>query len=92
MMSMKPRNLPVFSQPSYAVPANDDEVGLGLALEGYEMEANKKIENNYADVLPVLNAYLKDSAFVDVFLKGEGEVEWKAEPKQPWIRLSADHA
>lgn len=91
MMSMKPRNLPVFSQPSYAVPASDDEVGLGLALEGYEMEANKKIENNYADVLPVLNAYLKDSAFVDVFLKGEGEVEWKAEPKQPWIRLSADH-
>lgn len=91
MMSMKPRNLPVFSQPSYAVPASDDEVGLGLALEGYEMEANKKIENNYADVLPVLNAYLKDSAFVDVFLKGEGEVEWKAEPQQPWIKLSADH-
>lgn len=91
MMSMKPRNLPVFSQPSYAVPANDEEAGLGLALEGYEMEANKQIENNYADVLPVLNQYLKDSAFVDVFLKGEGQVEWKAEPQQPWIKLSADH-
>jgi len=91
MMSMSPRNLPVFSKPSYAVPATDGEAGLGLALEGYEMEANKQIENNYADVLPVLNAYLKDSAFVDVFLKGEGEVAWKAEPKQDWIRLSADH-
>ena len=91
MMSMSPRNLPVFSKPSYALPAGDGNVELGLALEGYEMEANRQIENNYADVLPVLNAYLKDSAFVDVFLKGEGEVEWKAEPKQPWIRLSADH-
>jgi hypothetical protein len=91
MMSMAPRNLPVFSKPSYALPATDGKAGLGLALEGYEMEANKQIENNYADVLPVLNAYLKDSAFVDVFLKGEGEVAWQAEPKQSWIHLSADH-
>jgi len=91
MMSMAPRNLPVFDQPSYALPADDGNAGWGLVLEGYDIEANSKIPNAYSDVLPVLNAYLKDSAFVDVFLKGEGEVEWKAEPNVPWINLSADH-
>ncbi|WP_163712974.1 glycosyl hydrolase 115 family protein [Mangrovibacterium lignilyticum] len=91
MMSMAPRNLPVFSQPSYALPAEDGEADWGLVLEGYDIEANKSIPNAYSDVLPLLNAYLKDSAFVDVFLKGGREVDWKAEPKAPWIRLSADH-
>jgi len=90
MMSMSPRNLPVFEQPSYALPAEDGKIGWGLVLEGYDIPANSDIPNAYSNVLPVLSAYLKDSAFVDVFLKGDGELEWKAEPKQPWIRLSAD--
>jgi hypothetical protein len=89
MMSMSPRNLPVFSKPSYALPSEDSLVGLGLVVEGYEMEVNSSIPNAYSDVLPVLNAYLKDSTFVDVFLKGKGEIEWTAKPKADWIRLSS---
>ncbi|MCW0482033.1 glycosyl hydrolase 115 family protein [Gaoshiqia sediminis] len=91
MMSMSPRNLPVFSKPAYALPPKTDKPEFGLALEGYEMEANKLIENNYADVLPLLNSYLKDSVYIDVFLKGEGELSWQAKAEEPWILLSADH-
>ncbi len=89
MMSMSPRNLPVFSKPSYALPPEDSLLGLGLVVEGYEMEVNSSIPNAYSDVLPVLNAYLKDSAFVDVFLKGKGEIEWVAKPMADWIRISS---
>ncbi len=89
MMSMSPRNLPVFSEPTSTMPPKANKAELGLAVEGYEMEVNANIPNAYSDVLPVLNAYLKDSAFVDVFLKGDGEISWEAHPNAPWIQLSA---
>ncbi len=88
IMDMAPRNLPVFSEPSFSLPAKQKNTGLGLALEGYEMEVNKDIPNAHSDVLPVLNSFLKDSVYVDVFLKGEGEINWKAVPKADWINLS----
>ncbi|GET34622.1 hypothetical protein PbJCM13498_34850 [Prolixibacter bellariivorans] len=91
MMSMAPRNLPVFSEPSFELPQPDAKASLGLALEGYQMEVNQDIPNAYSNVLPVLNEYLKDSAFVDVFLKGNGIINWTAVPQQPWIHLSVSN-
>ena len=88
IMSMSPRFLPVFSIPTIASSVGSDKPQLGLALESYEMEVNHDVINSYADVLPVFNAYVKNNYFVDVFLKGEGEINWKAEPKANWIHIS----
>ncbi len=88
IMSMKPRFLPVFSKPSYSIVNSKEKATLGLALEGYKMEVNKKIVNSFADVLPVFNRYTDNNYFVDVFLKGKGSVDWKAIPKDSWIKIS----
>ncbi|MRT93204.1 glycosyl hydrolase 115 family protein [Ancylomarina sp. 16SWW S1-10-2] len=88
IMSMSPRNLPVFSTPTIATFVGEDKAQLGLALESYEMEVNHDVINSYADVLPVFNAYLNSRYFVDVFLKGEVEIDWKAESKANWIHIS----
>jgi hypothetical protein len=88
MMSMEPRHMPVFSQPVASVPPAAAKNELGLALEGYDMEVNHLIDNDFSDVLPVFNVYLNNVYYIDVFLKGQGELKWKAVPKADWIKLS----
>ncbi|WP_198680017.1 glycosyl hydrolase 115 family protein [Aureibaculum luteum] len=88
IMSMAPRHLPVFSKPSYTAPTQSKIPELGLALESYQMEVNNSVINSYADVLPVFNSYTKNSYFLDVFLKGNGELTWQAKPKADWIKIS----
>ncbi|MFI0430601.1 glycosyl hydrolase 115 family protein [Mariniflexile sp. HMF6888] len=88
IMTMQPRFLPVFSKPVYSIVDSNEKPTLGLALEGYEMEVNHDIVNSFADVLPVFNSYTDNHYFIDVFLKGKGNVEWKAIPKNDWIKIS----
>ena len=89
IMNSAPRNLPVFMKPTTSkLEVNRDDVGLGLAVEGYEMEVNGVVNNSYADVLPVFNRFTQNKHFVDVFLNGDGSVDWKAVPKADWIKLS----
>ena len=88
IMSCSPRYLPVFSSPPRSVSTSNKKAELGVALEGYEMEVNHDIINSYADVLPVFNAYVNSTYFIDVFLKGNGNVSWTAKPKAEWIKLS----
>lgn len=88
MMNSSPRYLPVFDAPSIILPRNNEANGLALALESYEMEANAKSVNSFADVLPVFNAYTQNKYYVDVFLKGETATNWKAIPQAAWIKIS----
>ena len=88
IMSMAPRNLPVFGQTTSTNAVEGTKPELKLALESYEMEANHKIENSYADVLPVFNAYIDNQYYIDVFMKGNGTVSWQAKPKADWIKIS----
>lgn len=88
IMNMSPRYLPVFSKPAVSSSIQNNKLDLGLALEGYEMEVNEEIINSYAEVLPVFNAYTKSTYFIDVFLKGEGTLNWEAKPKADWIKIS----
>ncbi|MFI8378180.1 glycosyl hydrolase 115 family protein [Leeuwenhoekiella sp. NPDC079379] len=87
IMNKAPRNLPVFSKPVVSF-VNSQEPGVGLALEGYEMEYNKETTNSFADVLPVFNAYTKNRYYIDVFLKGSEPQTWSATPAESWIELS----
>ncbi|MCL5129819.1 glycosyl hydrolase 115 family protein [Algibacter sp. L4_22] len=88
IMTMAPRFLPVFSKPAMSQVDTKEKASLGLALEGYQMEVNDEIINSYANVLPVFNSYTDSKYFIDVFVKGEGEVNWEATPKADWITLS----
>jgi hypothetical protein len=88
IMDMAPRHLPVFSKPTVATSSGNKKAELGLALESYEMEVNYDVINSYADVLPVFNAYTNSRYFIDVFLKGDGEINWKAQAKADWINIS----
>lgn len=88
IMSMSPRFLPVFDQATSTNAVAGNKAEMKLALESYEMEVNHKTENSYADVLPVFNAYVKNQYYIDVFVKGEGTVNWQAKPKADWIKIS----
>ena len=88
IMTMQPRFLPVFSKPVSSVVDFNGKPTLGVALEGYEMELNHDIINSFADVLPVFNSYTDNRYFIDVFIKGEGQVAWKAIPRTDWIKIS----
>ncbi|KJD34722.1 hypothetical protein PK35_02905 [Tamlana nanhaiensis] len=88
IMTMQPRFLPVFDKPDTAIPASTNVNDLGIALESYQMELNNKVINSYADVLPVFNAYTKNTYYIDVFLKGNQTLNWEAKPEASWIKLS----
>lgn len=88
IMTMSPRHLPVFSMPAVSAAPNSSAPELGLALESYQMEVNNQVINSYADVLPVFNAYTKNSYYIDVFLKGQGTIKWSAKPQADWIKIS----
>ncbi|QXP53852.1 glycosyl hydrolase 115 family protein [Cellulophaga sp. HaHa_2_1] len=90
VMTMAPRFLPVFAQPATSTVQTDQKAKLGLALEGYQMEVNDEIINSYADVLPVFNSYSNSTYFIDVFVAGEGALDWVAIPKADWIKLSEE--
>ena len=88
IMTMAPRHLPVFSEPTATIPLKEKTSTLGMALESYQMEVNDAVINSYADVLPVFNAYTKNKYYIDLFLKGKDELEWEAVPKADWIIIS----
>jgi hypothetical protein len=37
--------------------------------------------------LPAFNKYLPRSYYIDIYNKGTGELDWRAEPSAPWIQL-----
>ena len=88
IMSMAPRHLPVFDPTTSTNAVAGTKAKLKLALESYEMEVNHRTENSYSDVLPVFNAYVKNQYYIDVFIKGNGTVNWQAKPKADWIKIS----
>ncbi|MCX2678642.1 glycosyl hydrolase 115 family protein [Galbibacter sp. EGI 63066] len=91
IMNRSPRNLPVFKEPVIATPSIKEEPVIGIALKGYEMELNHRVNNSHANVLPVFNAYTQPQYYLDIFLKGKGEKYWEVTPKTDWIKLSKSY-
>lgn len=86
MMSMKPRDLPVFLQPDLPV-ITIQKAGVWDALpEGFDTVA---YANNTQKALPVFTAGLKRSYFIDIFLSDSINVSWNAKSSADWIVLSA---
>jgi hypothetical protein len=83
MMSMNPRDLPVFDCPMiprWRVPDTSD---WGISIEGFKGERPK--ENMYGSRLPVFSPWGETKHFVDVFLTGLKDVSWQAVASRPWI-------
>ncbi len=84
MMSMKPRNLPVFHAPDIKRQAIADTKKWDVVPEGYDTTAYM---NNLPRTLKFTQAK-DDKYFVDVFLTDSVFVDWSAEAP-PWITLSS---
>ncbi|ALI97838.1 glycosyl hydrolase 115 family protein [Rufibacter tibetensis] len=86
MMSMKPRNLPVYQEPVLPQISINSTIRWGVAPEGF-VTADSSLNSGAGLQLPVFQPWGSQSYFVDVFLKGDQPVSWKAEPSGKWIKL-----
>ncbi len=85
MMSMEPRDLPVFDCPM--TPAWEGSGnGWGICAEGDADE--QPVSHQYGNRLPVFYSWNNRSYFIDIFLTGPESVNWQATVSQPWIRLT----
>ncbi len=85
MMSMNPRNLPVFDCPLIPQWEIPDVTDMGIMLEGFIDERPK--QNMYGGRLPDFFTP-GDTRFVDLFSTGTQNVDWTATVSQPWILLN----
>jgi hypothetical protein len=88
MMSMKPRNLPVYREPVLPALAIDSANGWSIAPEGYVTKDSSLIGNTKVLSLPVFDDLHKQQYFVDIFLNKSQIIQWTASVSQDWIQLS----
>ncbi|MBN2612807.1 MAG: glycosyl hydrolase 115 family protein [Bacteroidales bacterium] len=85
IMSMNPRSLPVFDCPMIPSWETAGKTDFGICLEGFTDERPR--ENMYGSRLPVFYTP-EDKYFTDLFLTGNGNINWVASPSQPWITVN----
>ena len=88
IMSMKPRDLPVFKPPVISGITIDSSEGWSIAPEGFVTKDSSLIDNTNGMELPAFDSLYKQRYFIDVFLSASKDVTWKAMPSHSWIRLS----
>jgi hypothetical protein len=86
MMSMKPRDLPVFLPSDMPKIIIDKTDRWNVLPEGYDTAA---YQNNAQKQLPVFTIGLDGRYFVDVFLCDSVNISWSAKPSAEWIVLSS---
>jgi Glycosyl hydrolase family 115/Gylcosyl hydrolase family 115 C-terminal domain len=82
MMSMKPRELPVFQEPVLPSIRLQKDGGWGIASEGEDTVLDEK-------KLPSFTKGFQQNYFIDIFLTDSSGMEWKAKPSNDWIILSS---
>ncbi len=85
IISMEPRNLPVYLAPVLPKISIDKVIGWDAVPEGYDTIA---YQNKLVKRLPDFVAGLQQSYFIDVFLTDSIAVAWQAKPSANWIQLS----
>ena len=84
IMSMKPRNLPVFDTALIITSPMNRLDKWNIIPEGYGFNRDQN-----KDSLPAFNSYTRKKYFVDIFLCDSITIDWKATVSEPWIKLSA---
>jgi hypothetical protein len=87
IMSMKPRNLPVYQEQEIPAFTIDRSAGWSIAPEGFVTKDSSLIPGN-GTMLPAFDNINKQRYFIDVFLNDNKPIEWKAGVSDGWIRIS----
>ncbi|MBC6607558.1 glycosyl hydrolase 115 family protein [Hymenobacter sp. BT188] len=90
MMSMKPRNLPVYQAPILPNLSIDTTLIWGVAPEGFAPHDSAQAATSASSLsLPTFYPWGSPSYFIDVFLSRKRAVTWKAKSSVKWLTLSA---
>lgn len=87
MMSMAPRDLPVFQMPELPDPVIPGRAGIKLWLEGQ----SAPLEDSASQALPRFNPYTAPSHFIALFNQGERPASWRVVKRDAWIRPGRMH-
>ncbi|WP_342646338.1 glycosyl hydrolase 115 family protein [Mucilaginibacter sp. CSA2-8R] len=88
IMSMQPRNLPVYQEPELPI------INLKPAVNAWSIEPEGSYSDsvhgsNPAFALSAFHPWSPQAKFIDIFLQKAADVSWTATASQPWILLSA---
>lgn len=89
IMSMKPRDLPVFKEPVIPEIAIDASEGWSVAPEGFVSKDSSIIGEPGKLQLPVFDSIGRNVYFIDIFLCDTTTVNWTA-TANVWIHLTRD--
>jgi len=88
VMSMQPRELPVYLEPVFPAISIDSTNGWSIAPEGFVTE-DSSLEGNVGSLsLPAFDNLNRQKYFVDIFLEKNQQINWTASSPDNWIRLS----
>jgi hypothetical protein len=88
MISMKPRDLPVFQEPVLPQIKMNGRGGWSVLPEGVDASDSSLWMDNASLKLPSFDNHNRQQYFIDLFLKENKKVDWTAITSAPWIRLS----
>ncbi|HKZ66604.1 MAG TPA: glycosyl hydrolase 115 family protein, partial [Chitinophagaceae bacterium] len=88
VMSMNPRNLPVYQPPVLPEISIDSTTIWSIAPEGYVTKDSSLLGDNDFMSLPSFDNLNKQQYFVDIFLSKNETIKWTAITSHNWIRLS----
>lgn len=88
MMSMKPRDLPVFQPPLLPQVHIDSSESWGIIPEGFVRQDSALGGNRGYFYLPDFDNLNQQKFFTDIFLSKRSIVHWVAVVSDDWIRLS----
>lgn len=89
IMSMKPRDLPVFQAPELLPVRKELSDGWSVAPEGWINPDSSLLRVPGQFGLPPFDPLNRQAYFIDIFLQDSVEVSWTAIPSDPCIQLSA---
>jgi hypothetical protein len=84
IMSMTPRDLPVFQLPELPEEIKSDKKGVLVWLEG----KSEPLQDQLQDTLLTFNPYSASHHFIQLFNKSAGPVKWQVKTNKDWIRLN----
>jgi hypothetical protein len=88
IMSMKPRDLPVYQQPVIPTIHIDSTNDWSIAPEGFVTKDSSLLGNPGTLALPSFDDLNKQRYFIDIFLSKSKAIEWRATVSNNWIHLS----
>ncbi|HEX8462939.1 MAG TPA: glycosyl hydrolase 115 family protein, partial [Segetibacter sp.] len=88
MMSMKPRNLPVYELPVLPKIVIDKSAAWGIAPEGFGNADSSLTSSAQNFTLPKFSSLSNEKYFIDIFLSDDKEINWISSTSQNWISLS----